>query len=138
MARRKLRFAAGITVVVAAVAFFAISGFQEGKAYYRTLEELEAMGPTVTGQRLRVAGIVADSSVVRRGAVVTFILEQETRRLAVRYVGSQPIPDTFKDGVEAVVEGKRGPDGTFEADRIQAKCASKYEARYGNPKHASD
>jgi cytochrome c-type biogenesis protein CcmE len=62
---------------------------------------------------------------------VTFQLEQEHRRLVVRYVGDQPIPDTFKDGVEAVVEGERQADGSFEADQIQAKCASKYEAEYG-------
>jgi cytochrome c-type biogenesis protein CcmE len=137
MARKKLRFAAGFTAIIAAVLYFALSGFQEGKAYYRTLEELDAMGPAVTGKRLRVAGIVTDGTVQRHGAEVTFQLEQEHRHLVVRYVGDQPVPDTFKGGVEAVVEGERRPDGTFEADRIQAKCASKYEAEYGNQEQAS-
>ena len=132
MARKKFRFAAGFIVIVGAVLYLALSGFQEGKAYYRTLEELDALGPSADGKRLRVAGIVADGSIQRDGAVVTFQLEQEQRRLLVRYTGSDPVPDTFKDGAEAVVEGERHADGSFEADQIQAKCASKYEAEYGN------
>jgi cytochrome c-type biogenesis protein CcmE len=132
MARKKFRFAAGFVVIIGAVLYLALSGFQEGKAYYRTLEELDALGPSADGKRLRVAGTVTDGSIHRDGAVVTFQLEQEHRRLAVQYTGDGPVPDTFKGGVEAVIEGKRRPDGSFEADQIQAKCASKYEAEYGN------
>jgi len=40
----------------------------------------------------------------------------------------------FKDGVEAVCEGTYREDGTFEATKIQAKCASKYQAKYGTAK----
>ena len=138
MARKKFRFAAGFVAIIAAVLYFVLTGFQEGKAYYRTLEELDSMGPSVTGKRLRVAGIVTDGSIKRNGVEVTFQLEQENRRLVVRYTGSQPVPDTFKDGVEAIVEGKRRPDGTFEADMIQAKCASKYEAEYGQEPPSQD
>jgi cytochrome c-type biogenesis protein CcmE len=135
MARKKIRFAAGFAVIIGAVLYLALSGFQEGKAYYQTLEELDALGPSAQGKRLRVAGIVSDGSVRRSGAEVTFQLEQEHRRLLVRYTGDDPIPDTFKGGAEAVVEGERRPDGSFEADHIQAKCASKYEAKYGSQEH---
>src|SRR5678809_1770760 len=56
--------------------------------------------------------------------------------MRVNYVGSQPVPDTFKDRADAVVEGKVLADATFEADHLQAKCASKYEAKYGtNAQH---
>jgi cytochrome c-type biogenesis protein CcmE len=134
MARKKFRFAAGFVVIVGAIFYLALSGFQEGKAYYRTLEELDALGPSADGKRLRVAGIVSDGSIQREGAQVTFQLEQEHRRLLVRYTGEDPVPDTFKGGVEAVIEGERRADGSFEADQIQAKCASKYEAEYGDQK----
>ncbi len=36
--------------------------------------------------------------------------------------------DTFKDGAQALVEGRLTPDGRFNAEQVQAKCASKYEA----------
>lgn len=129
MKPKKLRFAAGVTVVIGAIIYFALSGFQEGKAYYKTLDEL-AMERPDENRRLRVAGIVSEGTIVRDGATVRFQIEQEQLTLAVNYTGSQPIPDTFKAGVEAIVEGHL-EDGTFEADQIQAKCASKYEAEYG-------
>jgi cytochrome c-type biogenesis protein CcmE len=36
-------------------------------------------------------------------------------------------PDTFTDGVDVVVEGRLGRDGTFHATTLLAKCASRYE-----------
>lgn len=131
MSHTRIRFAVGIAVVLLAIGYFAFAGFQEGKAYYKTLDELEAMGPHAEGKRLRVAGIVKDGSIERDGTELTFALEQESLTLTVHYIGSQPIPDTFKAGADAVVEGQIQADGSFEADHLQAKCASKYEAKYG-------
>ena len=131
MARKKMRFAVGITIVLVALIFFAISGFQEGKAYYKTIEELNEMGEAAYGARLKIAGFVEEGSINRSGTEVTFQLEQKGTLLPVKYVGSSPVPDTFKDGSEAVVEGTYHENGTFEANKIQAKCASKYEAEYG-------
>ena len=51
------------------------------------------------------------------------------------YRGSDPLPDTFRDGAQALADGKMGPDGVFRASQIQAKCASKYEAKPGRGKH---
>jgi cytochrome c-type biogenesis protein CcmE len=123
-----MRFGLGILIILGAITYFAFAGFDEGKAYYKTLDELEEMGPHATGKRLRVAGLVKTGSIEREGTGVRFELEYEGHTLPVHYVGSQPIPDTFKDGVDAVVEGQRLENGTFEADHLQAKCASKYEA----------
>jgi cytochrome c-type biogenesis protein CcmE len=131
MSRKKLRFGVGIAVVIVVIIVFAISGFQEGKAYYKTIEELNAMGGAAHGVRMKIAGYVADGSIHRSGTQVAFQLEQEGLTLPVNYVGTAPIPDTFKDGSEAVVEGTYNENGTFEANKIQAKCASKYEAKYG-------
>jgi cytochrome c-type biogenesis protein CcmE len=46
--------------------------------------------------------------------------------LKVVYKGSEPPPDTFKDDAQALAEGTYGRDGTFHANVLQAKCASKY------------
>jgi cytochrome c-type biogenesis protein CcmE len=133
--KRQFRFAIGIGIVLIAIAYFAFAGYNEGKAYYRTIAEVAALGPNAGSQRLRVAGLVKEGTIERDGAHVTFTLTQDVHSaqhtMRVHYVGSQPVPDTFKDRAEAVVEGKCLPDGTFEADHIQAKCASKYEAKYG-------
>jgi cytochrome c-type biogenesis protein CcmE len=132
---RRTRFAVGIAVILVAIGYFAFAGYQEGKAYYKTIDEVAAMGADAEGKRLRVAGVVEPGSVAREGKDLSFTLVQRTdddvHSLAVAYTGGQPVPDTFKDGADAVVEGHRLPDGTFAADHIQAKCASKYEAKYG-------
>jgi cytochrome c-type biogenesis protein CcmE len=140
--KRQGRFAVGIGVILAALAYFAFVGYEEGKAYYKTIDEVMAMGDDAEGKRLRVAGVVHPGSVAREGKDLTFTITQLTddvpRSLVVAYVGSDPVPDTFKGGADAIVEGHRLPDGTFEADHIQAKCASKYEAKYGaNAQHPS-
>ncbi len=139
---RQRRFAVGIGVILAALGYFAFVGYQEGKAYYKTIDEVAAMGDGAAEQRLRVAGVVQPGSIVREGRELSFTLAQladeTTYTMSVAYTGTQPIPDTFKDGADAIVEGHRQPDGTFHADHIQAKCASKYEAKYGaNAQHPS-
>jgi cytochrome c-type biogenesis protein CcmE len=100
------------------------------------------MGDDAVDKRLRVAGVVQPGSIEREGKELTFTLTQVAddapRSMVVAYTGSQPVPDTFKDGADAIVEGHRREDGTFAADHIQAKCASKYEAKYGaNAQHPS-
>ena len=52
------------------------------------------------------------------------------RPLSVVYTGLET-PDLFKDGAEVVVEGvlsSAGPEGVFLADKVLAKCPSKFEA----------
>jgi cytochrome c-type biogenesis protein CcmE len=133
--KRQLRFTIGIAVVLIAIAYFAFAGYNESKAYYKTIDEVAALDTDDAHKRLRVAGLVKDGTIERDGTALRFVLAQdlntETNLMVVNYVGTAPVPDTFKDRAEAVVEGKRMPDGTFEADHIQAKCASKYESKYG-------
>jgi len=133
--KRQLRFAVGIGVVLVAIAYFAFAGYNEGKAYYKTIDEVATLSADDAEKRLRVAGLVKDGTIERDGRELRFVLAQsihsDENTMVVNYVGTAPVPDTFKDRAEAVVEGKRLPDGTFEADHIQAKCASKYEAKYG-------
>lgn len=121
----------GVVVVVAALVYFGFTGFQEGKAYYKTIDELTEMGEEAYNKRIRVAGIVSVGSIERDGVELTFVLEQNDLRLPVRYTGTSPVPDTFRDRAEALCDGVYSADGTFEARMIQAKCASKYEAKYG-------
>jgi cytochrome c-type biogenesis protein CcmE len=133
--KKQRRIAVGIGVILAALGYFAFVGYREGRAYYKTIDEVEAMGAEADGKRLRVAGIVQPGSIERQGKDLTFTLtqlhEETPRSMVVAYMGSQPVPDTFKDGADAIVEGHRRDDGTFVADHLQAKCASKYEAKYG-------
>ena len=70
---------------------------------------------------------------VAPGKEITFLIKQDALNLKVLYNGSDPLPDTFKDGAQALADGKLSNDGVFHASKIQAKCASKYEAAPGKP-----
>jgi len=127
----KFRFLIGICLIVAAVTYLSIQGFQKGKRYYHTCDEVAEMGSKAVGHPIKIAGVVKAGSIRRDGDVLNFTLEYEGAHYPVQYVGSDPVPDTFKDGVQAVVDGTLNQEGVFVGEKIQAKCASKYEADYG-------
>ena len=131
MDKRKLKFLIGSLIIISSAVWLGFSGFNESLAYYKTVDELKAMKETAYGKRLRVAGNVVPGSIQRRSSVVSFNLEQNGQSLPVRYIGKDILPDTFKDGSQALAEGHLVQGGEFEATKIQAKCASKYEAQYG-------
>lgn len=126
-----LKFGLLTGAIVGALAWVAASGVQETKTYYKTIEEMRAMGTEASVKKLRVAGDV--ESIDRAGQHVKFTIAQKEHgkaySLAVVYNGNDPLPDTFRVGAQALATGKLASDGTFHATQIQAKCASKYEAK---------
>lgn len=125
------KFAALIVVIAGTLVWLAAGGVRQSGAYYKTVAELREMGNGALGKRLRVGGDVEDGSIVRTGREVVFSLHQDKLRLKVIYDGADPLPDTFRAGAQALVDGKMDRDGVFRASKIQAKCASKYEAKPG-------
>jgi cytochrome c-type biogenesis protein CcmE len=125
------KFAALIVVVVGSVVWLATAEMKESQTYYKTITELAQMGPKAYDSRIRVGGDVEAGSIKHLGSQTVFVLVQDKSRLTVAYNGSDPLPDTFKDGAQALADGKLAKDGTFHAGKIQAKCASKYEAKPG-------
>ena len=126
------KFAVLVVVIIGTLAWLAVGGINESKTYYKEISELQAMSGEATDKRLRVAGDVQQGSIVRNGREVAFTLTQNDLRLNVVYTGTEPLPDTFRDGAQALADGKLGADGVFRATKIQAKCASKYEAKPGS------
>jgi cytochrome c-type biogenesis protein CcmE len=124
-----VKFGVLMTLIVGSLLWLALGGISDSKTYYRTVAELKQMGAGAQGKRLRVGGDVTAGSIVKTGAETYFVLNQGKDQLKVVYSGSDPLPDTFKDGSQALADGRLGSDGVFEAKKIQAKCASKYEAK---------
>ena len=123
------KFAALIAVVIGTLVWLAFAGSGDSKTYYKTVAELNKMGDQAYGRRLRVGGDVADGSIQHTGGQVIFVLKQDNQSIKVAYTGHDPLPDTFRDGAQALADGKLDRDGVFHASQIQAKCASKYEAK---------
>ena len=126
MKSHKLKFGIGIGIILSVVAWEAVTGFQESKTYYVTVQELT--NGKAGRKHIRVGGIVQPGSIQRRDGVLSFRLAQDALSIPVTYVGGDTLPDTFKDGAQAIVDGEYSAGDGFRADKIQAKCASKYQA----------
>lgn len=125
-----MKFAVLVVAIIGTLTWLAAGGINETKTYYKTIAEVVAMGDAAKDKgRIRVGGDVAPGSITREGTLVKFTLTQDKLKLNVVYTGTDPLPDTFRDASQALADGKMRGDGTFEASKIQAKCASKYEGK---------
>lgn len=129
--QKRAKFGVGIGVIILSLGFLAWLGYGESKTYYHTIAELQTLQGASLSHRMRIGGTVEPGSIKRLSGRVDFVLQGEGKLLPVSYVGSEPLPDTFVDKSQALVEGKPAPDGRFVAEHVQAKCASKYEAAPG-------
>ena len=121
----KIAFAA--LVVVLSVAYLVYEGVSDTMVYYLTVSELKQTA--VEGSRYRVSGPVEEGSIRKRpGGEINFSIVEDGDRLPVTYRGT--VPDTFREGVEAVVEGVYTEGRPFGADLLLAKCPTKYESSY--------
>ena len=130
MSSTKWKFVIGGAIVLSALIWLGFVGFQEGKAYYITVAEFSTLKGDYHSKILKVAGDVVNGSIDRTKPQMEFVISHQGKSMKVRYIGTDVIPDTFKDGSKAVVEGLVGQDGVMQARHIEAKCASKYEAEY--------
>ena len=93
--------------------------------YYLTVSEAVDAQSFSKIKRLRVSGIVESGSITRNeDGSISFNIKDADSMIHVQYKGV--IPDIFKDEIEAVVEGSI-KDDTFFANKLFAKCPTKYE-----------
>ena len=128
MSSRVPKILIGVTLVAAALGYLIYSASRSNLVYY--YEIAEARAAVRPNQQVRLSGDVVDGT-IRRSAGdsrIAFEIEDATRsnRLPVVYAGL--VPDIFKPGIQVVVEGRFDEAGTFQADRLTAKCPSKYQA----------
>ncbi|TGN19045.1 cytochrome c maturation protein CcmE [Leptospira idonii] len=118
-----------------AVSLFGIAFFSSKETSYLLLDasELAAHQANYSDQNLRVRGFVKAGSLVREGKKAKFHLELDNQSVPVYFTGATLLPDAFKEGARARVDGKL-EKGILVASHVEAKCASKYEAGYAEEK----
>src|SRR5574337_718568 len=109
--KKQAKFGIGIGVIVLSMAFLAWLGYGESKTYYHTIAELQTLKGAELTRRMRIGGTVEPGSIHRMTGRIDFVLQGEGKTLPVSYVGSEPLPDTFVDNSQALVEGRPAPDG---------------------------
>ena len=124
------KFLLGGVVILGTASYLMASSIRETAVYYLTPGELSAKtvaDPTFYETGVKVGARVVPGSIKRAagGRETSFAMTDGARTYNVVYRGITP--DTFTDGVDVVVEGRLGRDGTFRATTLLAKCASRYE-----------
>ncbi len=148
----RAKFLIGGLMIVAAIIYLIASSTQAAAQYYMTIDELAAKGATVQGRDLKLSGAVEGSTISydaktltlrftianvpgdmkvidARGGLAKVLHEAVTdpnaRRLQVVYVG--PKPDLLRDEAQAIITGRLGADGVFQAQELLLKCPTRYE-----------
>lgn len=134
--KSRAKFGIGIGVILVCLGVLAWLGYGESKTYYHTIAEYQTLHGSERTRRMRIAGTVEEGSIHHLTGRVEFVLVEQGKTMPVTYVGTDPLPDTFIDKSQALVEGKPDSEGRFIAEHVQAKCASKYEAAPGGDKPA--
>jgi cytochrome c-type biogenesis protein CcmE len=113
---------AGLAVVGIAAALV-LNALNSNIALYVTPTDVAA-GKAPQGQAFRIGGMVKDGSLRRDNLTVHFVVTDMAKDISVSYTGI--LPDLFKEGKGAVVQGKLGTDGHFTASEVLAKHDENY------------
>lgn len=126
----RTKWLAGGVLILGAAGVLMANAIKATGEYYLTPQELAAKissDPSFVETGVKVGARVVPGSITRApgGREVSFRVSDGAQTYPVVYRGITP--DTFTDGVDVVVEGRLGRDGTFRATTLLAKCASRYE-----------
>jgi cytochrome c-type biogenesis protein CcmE len=139
-----VQIAGGATLIALILGWYAATNLDGGIAftYYETLAEFLASAEAHEGEQSRVHGFVALLPIERDIAAmeVRFAVVNEPPVTASSGLGtplavvfhSLETPDLFKEGAEVVLEGRlesANSEMVFHADKLFAKCPSKFEAK---------
>ena len=138
-----VQIAVGATLIAALMGWYGATNLDANASftYYQSLEDFHAADASRARDQARVHGYVVNDSIRRDvGAKVVRFAVQNTPphaggnrgTLLEVVLATLETPDLFKDGAEVVVEGRlvdvpSGPE--FRADKVLAKCPSKFEAK---------
>jgi cytochrome c-type biogenesis protein CcmE len=114
-----------VAVVLVVIGYLAFSSMGSALVYYLTPTELLARGEAAVGETVRLGGLVEAGSVSGSATNLTFTVTDGERGIEVH--SSVAPTRSFREGSGAVVEGKLGADGVFEADRVIVKHDENYE-----------
>lgn len=122
--KRLILVGGGVALLVAAVTLV-LSAFQQNLVFFHTPTEVAA-GKAPSGKTFRIGGLVEAGSIRREadGVTVHFVVTDTAKSIPVSYKG--PLPDLFREGKGAVVQGKLEANGQFVASEVLAKHDENY------------
>jgi cytochrome c-type biogenesis protein CcmE len=120
---KRIALIVGGLSAIGIAAAFVLNALDSNIALYVTPTEVVA-GQAPKGKAFRIGGMVRDGSLKRDNLTVHFVITDTAKDIPVAYTGI--LPDLFKEGKGAVIQGRLGEDGTFTATEVLAKHDENY------------
>lgn len=121
--QKRIALIAGGLASVALAAVLTLNALDSNIALYVTPSEVAA-GKSPQGKAFRIGGLVKEGSVKRQDMTVRFLITDTAKEIPVAYTGI--LPDLFREGKGAVIQGRLGGDGIFAATEVLAKHDENY------------
>jgi cytochrome c-type biogenesis protein CcmE len=113
----------GALVAIGIAVALILNALNSNIALFVTPSEVAA-GKAPAGQAFRIGGMVKEGTVKRDGLTVNFVITDMAKDIPVAYTGI--LPDLFKEGKGAVIQGRLDPNGKFIASEVLAKHDENY------------
>ena len=120
---KKAAVIVGVLCAVGVATALVLNAFNSNLVFFYTPTQIAAK-EAPTGRTFRVGGMVESGTVKRDGVTVRFMVTDTAKTVPVRYQGI--LPDLFKEGKGAVVQGRLAADGRFVASEVLAKHDENY------------
>jgi cytochrome c-type biogenesis protein CcmE len=124
--RRHSRFVIGVLIILAALSYLIYTGMREAAVYFVTPSELKAQEKPSKDKFLRMGGMVVQGSLQKDLTNLTYRFQITDGKETIPVYFRGVPPDLFSEGKGAVVEGRFGADGVFQATIIMAKHSEEY------------
>ena len=148
----RLKFIIGGLLIIAAIVYLIVSSTKASAQYFLTIQELNSRGNSIVGKDVRVSGAVVgdsiqydpqtltlkfliadipgdDNVIEQQGGLAAVlhaaVLDTNRPRLQIVYTGVKP--DLLRNEAQAIITGKLGQDGVFNASELLLKCPTKYQ-----------
>ena len=121
--QKRIAMIVGALIAVGLAVVLILNALNSNIALYVTPSDVAA-GKSPTGQAFRIGGMVKDGSIKRDGLTVNFVITDMVKDIPVAYTGI--LPDLFKEGKGAVIQGRLNPNGQFIASEVLAKHDENY------------
>ncbi len=120
---KRIAIIVGALVAIGIAAALILNALNSNIALFVTPSEVAA-GKAPTGQAFRIGGMVKEGTVKRDGLTVNFVITDMAKDIPVAYTGI--LPDLFKEGKGAVIQGRLDSSGKFIASEVLAKHDENY------------
>ena len=127
--RARTRLIVVTVIILAIVGGLIYYSSRGGTLAYKTPTEVQAQAATLEGKGIRMTGEVATGTIVRDTDGLKFDVTDRKSSVPVLFTGT--VPDTFKEGLQVIVDGTYGADGRVASKSMVTKCPTKFQAELG-------